>query len=183
MDTILAHHRGSIQDGLAGRLPISDHLAGITATDQINRFDLGPTWFWPGIQCQLNQLVSELGLERFEQHESGDMMVERSPDEMPMRVRGYVNSPASMRLVGGMGALITVLQRRLESTRIITGHKVRRLCSTDKYVELDSEDSSGHTTTWRCERILLALPPRLIENTIEFSPALPQDLARAGPVW
>ncbi|MEP6963995.1 MAG: FAD-dependent oxidoreductase [Polaromonas sp.] len=161
----------------------SGHPAAGTATEviDIDRVDLGPTWFWPGYQHQLGRLVNDLGLECFEQFEAGDTLVERSPNEPPMRMRGYVNSPAAMRLVGGMGTLIDALHRRLDATRIHTGQAVRRLRCTQHHVELDSEDvdgAQGNTTTWRAEHVLLALPPRLLENSIEFLPALPPALAR-----
>ncbi len=41
----------------------------------LDRVDLGPTWFWPAFQPQLDRLVHELGLERFAQHEEGDLVV------------------------------------------------------------------------------------------------------------
>jgi len=154
--------------------------------DAIDRFDLGPSWFWPGFQAQLDQLVRDLDLARFEQFEAGDALVERTPSEPPVQTRGYVNSPASMRLVGGMGALIDALRRRLDETRIITGQAVRRLRSSGPHIELDSEDAAGQMTTWRVGQVLLALPPRLVEHSIEFTPALPEALARqwrGTPTW
>ena len=171
----------------AGQLPSDSSASGqpapeaATGTEKLDRVDLGPTWFWPGYQHQLGRLVHDLGLESFEQFEAGDTVVERSPSEPPMRMRGYVNSPTSMRLVGGMSALIDALHSRLDATRIHTGQAVRRLRRTQHHVELDSEDvddAQGHTTTWRAEHVLLALPPRLLENSIEFVPALPPALAR-----
>ncbi|WP_407670890.1 NAD(P)-binding protein [Paraburkholderia franconis] len=60
-----------------------------SVTEDPHRFDLGPAWFWPALQPQLDRLVRDLGLERFEQHEAGDMMVERSPHERPARIRGH----------------------------------------------------------------------------------------------
>ena len=152
-----------------------------TSVTSIDRIDLGPAWFWPGYQPQLGRLVDALGLASFAQHETGDTVVERSPSEPPARVRGYANSPASMRLMGGMGALTDALHRRLDATRIHTGQAVRRMRSTPQHVELDSEDvnhAKGHTTTWRAEHVLLALPPRLVEHSIEFEPVLPPALAR-----
>lgn len=192
-DYVLLEARGSL-GGRIVSVPASGHLppeaAAIAAPEvglnAIDRVDLGPTWFWPGYQHQLARLVSDLGLHSFEQFEVGDTVVERSPHEPPMRVRGYVNSPASMRLVGGMGALIDALHRRLDATRIHTGQKVRRLCSTPHHVALDSEDAHGHTTTWRAEHVLLAMPPRLLEHNVEFLPALPPALAqqwRATATW
>ena len=170
------------RDNLGGRIasvPASGDLYPQTAdAKDIDRFDLGPAWFWPELQPQLDQLVRDLGLEYFQQHEKGHMVVERSAYEHPTRTPGYVNSPASMRLVGGMGALIDALYHRLDPDRIITGQIVRRLRRSDDYVEVDSEDSLGHVTDWRMDHVLLAIPPRLVEGNIEFTPALPQTLTK-----
>ena len=165
------------RDVLGGRIA-SFTPSGQAAADTIDRFDLGPTWFWPGYQRELNQLVNTLGLEQFEQFETGDMMVEHSHDAPPTRTRGYVSSPASVRLIGGMGALTGALGRALDPARILTGQTVMRMRSAEPHVELDSEDAAGRVTTWRVEHVLLALPPRLAEDHIEFTPPLPQALAR-----
>lgn len=159
--------------------PAADAGAALNPASKTNRFDLGPSWFWPGYQRQLDRLVQELGLERFEQHESGDMLVEHSPSEPVRRMRGYVNSPPSMRLVGGMGALTDALLQRLDATRIVTGQSVRRMRCTDAQVELDSEDAGGLVTSWRAEQAWLAMPPRLAVQQIGFTPALPAPLAQA----
>ena len=159
--------------------PAADACAALNPASRTDRFDLGPSWFWPGYQRQLDRLVRELGLERFEQHESGDMLVERSPSAPVRRMQGYVNSPPSMRLVGGMGALTDALLQRLDATRIVTGQSVRRMRCTDAQVELDSEDASGRATSWRAEQAWLARPPRLVMQQIGFTPALPAPLAQA----
>lgn len=151
-----------------------------------NRFDLGPSWFWPGYQRQLDRLVDELGLTRFEQFEDGDMMVERSPQASPARMRGYASVPPSMRLMGGMAALTNALHHRLDPARIFTGHSVRALRATAAQVELESVDASGRVSTWHAAHVLLALPPRLAEARIAFSPALPEALSRQWrdtPTW
>ena len=179
------------RDSLGGRISSAcaseqSPSALATGTKNLDCVDLGPTWFWPGYQQQLGRLVSDLGLESFEQFEAGDTVVERSPNEPPTRVRGYVNSPASMRLAGGMGALTATLHDRLDATRIHTGQAVRRLRRTQEQVALDSEDACDHTTTWHAEHVLLALPPRLLVTSIECVPPLPPALAqqwRATATW
>lgn len=150
-----------------------------------DRFDLGPSWFWPGYQPQLGQLVEELGLESFAQFEDGDMVVERSPNTAPMRMQGYVSSPTSMRLVGGMAALTEALYQRLDSDQVLTGHKVCQLHKTATSIEVGVElnatadyQSPNEKITWQVSQVLLALPPRLVEQNIEFTPALPDELAR-----
>ena len=110
------------RDVLGGRIASFDAPADAASTlNNLNRFDLGPTWFWPDYQRELGQLIDALGLENFAQHEAGDMVVERSAGQAPERMRGYANVPTSMRLQGGMGALIDALRRDLPAERIVTG--------------------------------------------------------------
>ena len=186
-DYVLLEARDTVGGRIASASAARQPAPGGTDLDLV---DLGAAWYWPGYQHQLARLVTELGLESFEQFENGDTVVERSQSEPPTRVRGTVTSPASMRLVGGMGALTRALHCRLDTTRIHTGQAVRRLRCTGQHVELDSEgsnaekrdnnenDDRGTTTTWRAEHVLLALPPRLVEHSIQCTPALPPALAR-----
>jgi monoamine oxidase len=146
-------------------------------TESNNAFDLGPSWFWPDYQPQLSSLIESLNLSRFAQFEEGDMMVERAANQPPVRMQGYKSAPPSMRLVGGMAALIEALYARLDTRCIMTNQKVRQLTKTDGYIEVRSEDSSGYMTTFRAQHVLLALPPRLVEGRITFQPALPQNLS------
>ena len=150
-------------------------------TDNTSGFDLGPSWFWPEYQQQLARLIDELQLESFAQFEEGDMLVERSPNEPAMRTHGYKSAPPSMRLKGGMATLIDALYQRLDATRILTNQKVRQLHNTGQYIEITSEDESGQvavcqTQQWQAQHVLLALPPRLAEESIIFDPALPTNL-------
>lgn len=179
------------RDVLGGRIASfpgagPDGSGTMATAERFDRFDVGPTWYWPDYQHQLHGLIRDLGLERFEQFETGEMMMERSLDQQPVRMRGYVSSPASVRLAGGMAALVDALSRQLDPTRNVTGQAVRRLRCSAFHVELDSENSAGHVTSWRVEHVLLALPPRLAEHCMTFEPALPQALAqqwRATATW
>lgn len=166
---------------LGGRI-VTARAAG-SKTDQINEgFDLGPSWFWPEYQQQLASLVAELQLESFAQFEAGDMLVERSPNEPAVRTRGYKSTPPSMRLKGGMVTVIDALYHRLDTTKILTNQTVRRLRQSGRYIEIISEHKSGQeadcqTQQWQAQHVLLALPPRLVEDSIIFEPALPMSLA------
>jgi monoamine oxidase len=143
-----------------------------------DRFDLGPSWFWPDMQPQLDRLVDELGLERFAQHEEGDLLVERSPYEAPMRLHGHTGAPTSMRLAGGTGALVSALVQRLDPGCLVAGHALERLRAADDALHLHTKAASGDTCTWQAAQVLLALPPRLAAQHIGFEPPLPPALAR-----
>lgn len=179
------------RDALGGRvlsLEAAGHQASRSAgaSGAIHRVDLGPTWFWPAYHRQLDSLVQELGLERFAQHGSGEMIAERAANAAPMRIRGFADSPAAMRLVGGMGALIDALRRRVDTSRIVTGETVRHMRVVGQNVEIESRDAFGRAMVTQAEHVLLAIPPRLVAETIAFHPALPSRLIqpwRATPTW
>lgn len=137
-------------------------------------FDLGPAWYWPPLQGQLDALVRELGLETFPQHDAGDMVFERAAGEAPRRMPGYVSEPPSMRLLGGMGALVGALRRDIPPANIVTGQAVTRLQCGEGGVVVETQEASC-----RAERVLLAVPPRLAAARIAFSPTLPEALARS----
>ena len=176
------------RDRLGGRIAVAKSLVDQNASSHSvdheksnDGFDLGPSWFWPEYQPQLSSLIETLNLPRFAQFEDGDMMVERAANELPVRTQGYQSSPPSMRLVGGMAALIDALYARLNPTRIITGQIVKRVIKTDHYIDIESECSAeqmtaGQITTYQAQHVLLALPPRLAAANLLFEPALPQAL-------
>lgn len=156
------------------------------AVPALDRFDLGPTWFWPAMQPQLDRLVDELGLTRFEPFEDGDLLVERSAQHAPLRMPGYASEPPSVRLHGGTGALVAALRARLDTATVRTGQAVRQLRRAGAHVELSVESTGGEPATWRVGQVLLALPPRLAQARLQFDPPLPPELARrwrATPTW
>lgn len=139
-------------------------------------FDLGPTWYWPGLQPELDRLIHELGLSRFAQYQEGDMVIERTHGEPPVRLPGYITTPQSMRIQGGMSALVTALSAGITPDRIVTGQRIQAARKNGMHVEIDCEDKEGSKSTWRAHHLLLAIPPRLTVESISFSPALPPDL-------
>ncbi|MBB3106161.1 monoamine oxidase [Psychrobacter luti] len=189
VDYVLLEARPTLGGRIVTARPTDLNTAQIT--DSMNGFDLGPSWFWPEYQQQLARLIDELQLESFAQFEEGDMLVERSPNEPAMRTHGYKSAPPSMRLKGGMATLIDALYHSLDVTRILTNQKVRQLHNTGQYIEITSEDESGQvaicqTQQWQAQHVLLALPPRLAEESITFEPALPTNLTtqwRGTATW
>lgn len=165
------------RETLGGRILSEAYPPTTAVADAVSSFDLGPSWFWPEYQPQLDALVRALQVERHEQFESGQMLVEHSADRPAMATPGYASSPASMRLVGGMGALFSALHRRVDPRRILTGHTVKSLLSEPEHIQVSSMDLKGKISTWSVEHVLLAAPPHFIASHVEFFPQLPEKLS------
>jgi monoamine oxidase len=168
------------RDGPGGRIQSVDH-AGCPVDLRLacaDRFDIGPAWFWPEMQARLDQLVDELGLVRFAQHEDGDMLLERRPQAEPTRLGGYLGSPTSMRLAGGTGALVSALVQRIEPGSLVTGHALERVQVAGDELHLHTRTADGQSRGWHAGHVLLAMPPRLAVRHISFEPLLPPSLAQ-----
>jgi monoamine oxidase len=170
------------RDRLGGRILTTD-ASGAVSDDG---FDLGPSWFWPGMQPELAALVAELGLSSFSQHSDGDVIYQRMSGEAPQRFRGMRQEPQSMRLAGGTGALIRALASSLPTSSIQLNAHVVRVARNGQDVEVSFTGEKGAEQTVRASHVLFALPPRLLEATVSFSPALDAATARRWrdtPTW
>lgn len=136
-------------------------------------YDLGATWLWPSLQPGLLSLLEELGLDCFEQHEHGDLVLERSVAHAPVRIQGFASPSPAMRLRGGMGALILALRRSVQTERIVLDRRVGTVVRRADHIELEAHDNGGRPWRYRVDHVLLAAPPRLAIQTINFVPELP----------
>lgn len=136
-------------------------------------FDLGPSWFWPDSQPALADLVRELDLTAFAQTTDGDMVFERSIREAPQRHPAMPQGQRSMRLAGGTSSLATALVLRLPVESL-------HLNSTVSAVSLDGRRVQLSIGSKRrsFDRVILAVPPRLVEKTIAFTPSMPETVIR-----
>ena len=144
-------------------------------------FDLGPTWFWPG-QPHMDRIIDEFSLRTFPQQSEGIALYE---DENG-RIQSMRDSPmeGAYRIEGGMGAIISALANRIPAERIQLNSTATHLRRTSAGIET-SLRCDGHTQTIRSQRVILALPPRLVA-ALSFEPALPTTLItslREIPTW
>lgn len=163
--------------------------------------DLGPTWFWPATQPSITRLVADLGLASIEQPDDGQVLLLDDPNRPPRLVpfdpvtaslvdeglpaqRGSLHAGAR-RLAGGMGALVTALERRLEPQRLRLEHALESVADFGTHVELELRHGDALSTV-KARRVVLALPPRVAAASVFFEPALPAELVQAlqgTPTW
>jgi monoamine oxidase len=146
-------------------------------------YDLGPAWFWTG-QPRLARLASEFGLDIFEQYATGRLTFQDAAGSI-RRDLEMAPMAGSLRIAGGMTGLVEGLLQGLPEDRLLIGH-----CLT----KLSRRGSQIHATLHRravevdvtAQRVVLAVPPRVAENSIQFEPELPIDVRvalRAIPTW
>ena len=181
-----------------------DRLGGraLTVKTQIGAsIDLGATWYWPNTQPAMTRLVADLGLTGFEQIDDGRVLHLSDPNRTPRTVAltdrlvpaedeswpatpGAVHGGA-LRVAGGVGAVIDSLIRPLPAARLLHRHQLLAVVDHGDFVELRfAVGSASHSVNARC--VVLALPPRVVEASVQFLPELAVEVRAAlgnSPTW
>jgi len=155
--------------------------------DARGRYDLGPAWIWPDTQPLIRQLVAQLGLRMFPQQTDGAYLAERAAARSVLRHEyGFTSEPPAMRLMGGMHSLVAAIASRLPPAAVLLSHRVTAMARDASGDVLIHATSNGGPVQWTADSVILAMPPRLLADTIRFEPALPAPLlARMAsiPTW
>ena len=170
------------RDRLGGRI----HTVDAADRDATDGFDLGPSWFWPAAQPIMADLLNELGLATFPQESEGDVIFHQAPQQPPRRYGVLRQEPPSMRIAGGTAALIHALAANIPTASIRVDTRVEGVVDDGTGVTLTCTHSKGPAATVKAMQVIFALPPRLLEATVSFTPPLdPVDLDRwrNTPTW
>jgi monoamine oxidase len=151
------------------------------ATDQ--PLDLGPTWFWPETEPRIVALLAELDLSSFAQHDSGDALWLTDPNRAPERhlQAGGVHAGAR-RIQGGAARLVDALALALPPDTVRLDAAVTTLRDCGSVIEITTTTGPA----LKARQVVLALPPRLLREHIQFAPALPDRVLQAladSPTW
>lgn len=169
------------RERIGGRILSRPHTNAAAA----HQLDLGPSWYWPEINPRLHAWVQRLGLRSYAQHSAGASLLE-GPDAQVRRLgQSWAQEPRSMRIEGGMAALVAGIQGRLRRVEIRPNTQVRALqLQADGHVELQIQQ--GERRELRPARhVISTLPPRLLAE-LSVAPAWPSEQAQAWrqtPTW
>lgn len=162
------------RDRIGGRV----FTTSVPNRPDLGSFDLGPTWFWPQYERTIADLVKKLNLGTFDQYTKGAMLSERYQNKPPERYVLPENSNArSVRFIGGVQSLIDAIANNLPSG-IVELEKRVTVIQLDKSgaITLEADLASGAKEKIKASAVILALPPRIVANHINFSPSLPTSL-------
>ncbi|MFY2307143.1 flavin monoamine oxidase family protein [Lysinibacillus fusiformis] len=162
------------RDRIGGRiLSISD-----SKRPELGKFDVGPTWFWPQYEKTITNLAEELNLRTFAQYTKGAMLSERYKDSLPERYILPENHEArSVRFTGGVQSLIDAIAKTIPEGVVELSTRVKAIqLDKDGAITVVAELANGMKKLLSAAAVILALPPRIIANNIEFSPSIPPNL-------
>jgi len=145
--------------------------------------DLGPSWVWPG-QGRIAALLAELGIEVFEQYSAGLLVYEDETGQV-RRDLDYSSMAGSLRIDGGIAMVSERLAATLDNTRLYSGHRVSAVRKDADGYRVELLHSAGNLSV-QTEKVVLAIPPRVIAERIAFEPALPEQALqemRSIPTW
>ncbi|WWC61556.1 uncharacterized protein I303_104140 [Kwoniella dejecticola CBS 10117] len=165
------------------------------ATPLLDTFDLGAAWIWPSMQPELARLTVDLGISTFDQYETGDVMVESSALEAPRRIQQHMSGDNGwVRIVNGMGSLVSACSSQLDKSKIKLNEVVKEISyigrdksfGSSDLILISTENRNGQRRIHRAKTVILALPPRLVADSIKFDPPLPETTMheyKATPTW
>ncbi|GHC94798.1 FAD-dependent oxidoreductase [Streptomyces violaceochromogenes] len=161
------------RDRIGGRL-----LSAPTVRPE-RALDLGATWFWDGEE-RVRTLAARSGIDTFEQHLAGDTMLQETTGIR--RLTGNLIDAPSRRFAAGAQSLTSALAAELPTGTLRVDTPVTAIHPNGQ----GGLDVLTPADTLHAEHVILAVPPALALERIDFADALPADLVRlaqATPVW
>lgn len=174
------------QSGIDYQLIEARHRIGgrvLSHKCESDAFDMGAAWFWAG-QPRLAAAVKRFDLTVFEQYASGDIVSEDRHGNV-RRGMGFASMQGSYRIAGGLGKLTSSLAQTLPKERLHLNTKLMSLTHNAAAIAAVAETSDGAINI-RANKIVLAVPPRVAETTIRFSPDVPATARKTLsdiPTW
>lgn len=170
---------------LGGRALTVDRDGALATSDCVHGcFDLGATWIWSD-QPKIQQLLNELGITIFPQHEDGEALRDQGPGRPPRREELPAKDIVTLRFTGGALGLCQRLAGALPSDRLLLGHQVLSITAGVDGVRIQARTATGETP-FTARRVVVTLPPQLALASLRFSPKLPGALEAAmaqAPTW
>lgn len=171
---------------IEAREHVGGRVLSVSPTAGVHRLDLGPAWFWPGMNPRMERLLKEMGLASFPQHSKGAAVVEGQDGKIYKHQSAWEQSPSSYRITGGTQALTDALHAAFDDTvHLKTNTCVVGLKLRPHAVELELEDASGRWSQL-ASQVVATIPPRLWAQDVALEPAWPAAITnsmRATPTW
>ncbi len=155
----------------------------LSETAGSGRFDLGPAWIWPH-NTRVLQMADRLGLTVHRQFSDGNLVFE-GPDGRIQRNLAFATMGDGLRIAGGLAALTESLAAQIDENRVHLSHHIDSIDLSGNAIELQGTSPEG-TFVATAHRLVLALPPRLLAESVSLTPqpdAAVLSALKAVPTW
>ena len=172
-------------DVFEGRQRLGGRVLTVACQRSGLAIDLGASWFWPQNQPLVSALVAELGLQAFPQHDQGVSLRLNDPDKKAEALEVDGVHGGAHRLADGSQQLITTLAKDLPAEKIHLGYMLTALRDAGDHVILSFQVGDQKIEV-AARRVVLALPPRLVEERVVCEPSLDETMKltmRETPTW
>ncbi len=136
-----------------------------------NGIDLGATWL-QYFHRDLNNLLKELGLQKFEQFRKGTSTLVYDERAIPHNFEINTQEPAAHRVEGGTSALIEALAAPFQD-KIFLNTQVQHISDNGQQVLVGSNNGQ-----FSAKKVVVTLPPKLAKQ-LQYEPPLPDALYQA----
>ncbi len=160
------------------RQRLGGRILSVARAGSAGAADLGPCWFWPDMQPLIKNLVAELGLASIAQRDDGSSLHLSDPDKAPDRIDGRKLHEGARRLPGGMAQLIDVMTKDLPPGLLHFNHVLTGVNDRADHVVLTFANG-GDIIEVEARQVALAVPPRLLEQGVRFTPPLDEATQQA----
>lgn len=138
--------------------------------------ELGATWL-SDMHNNLINLIEELGLKKYPQYSKGISLFQTKSFEPPQKFDVPESENPSYRIIGGTQQLINALAQKLPVNSIHLNNKVTSIVESKDGLIIETQ--KGHQ--YHSDKVILCMPPELVENQISFTPELPVSISNILP--
>ncbi|MEO1420752.1 MAG: FAD-dependent oxidoreductase [Pseudomonadota bacterium] len=147
------------------------------------RYDMGAAWMWPHNHRMLS-LAQSHGLSLEPQFATGNLVFQDAAGSV-QRDLAFSTMGGSFRMTGGVAQLSETIAASLPPERALLEHRAVAIDVTADQMVVRCHSADG-VVTWAANQVVLAMPPRVVAERIQFTPALePADLEHLlnVPTW
>lgn len=153
-----------------------------TSNAKHSAVDLGPAWVWPQLQPRLQGLITELDISLFKQFVDGQMLYEPQAQGI-QKYAGPSSHSQSYRIAGGSRKLIDSLENEMSDSVVHLNTRVTSIEQEGLTIKAVREEKP---CLYKAEKIITAMPVRLLQQSIDFLPALDSEIVEQmnnTPTW
>ena len=141
--------------------------------------DLGPAWFWPH-QRAIRSVVDLMGLSVVEQYREGLAMYDAGHGDAPDAFDASMQSSPAYRLDGGIASLVDALAAGMQAAArqaAVPPVSVRLHAAVQSLAQHpDGVVVRGHGFRCTANRVVMAVPPRVVARDVSWTPPLPDSV-------